>query len=449
MRKRMIALLTAGVLFSLMVGVGCGKVAVENIAVRKTTSSETEEEGVKGGEEGTPEGEKDGKEGSREETEVPRKESAKEAGETERQKALREELGVPEQFSAEYTDEWGVTQVIDAKVTVPDADTFLIYPAEEKIFRDEDIRTILKPILGEGGLYRFEPEDYEHLVSRAAGLKRRLENKDYQGEEERQSLEETLDTTEKCIQDMQGEVRKTAVPLRMTQEEKLDSEQFFDCLTGFTDWEQRTAEVLVSKYGLVFWAWPESEQGGCTISAEQAETLAKEYMRKMGLSEELTLDYSGMREPDDRSGEQEGHVFAYVRSVGGVPIGYWGAGGLYFVIDDLGVRWIEYSDYVAGQGGEPVELLPFSQIRKIYEETPIRISCEPGELKAAAVDEIRLVYRWVPDSGEGAAGYLVPVWEAFGTYESTDENGVLHNSDPTMRECLLAVNAVDGTILDN
>ena len=169
--------------------------------------------------------------------------------------------------------------------------------------------------------------------------------------------------------------------------------------------------VGISRYGMILDSWPMEEQSRCTISKEQAEAVAEAYVERMGLSEELVLDFAGENEG---MREDAGYVFAYVRTLGGVP----------------------------------AELLPFSEIQKIFEETSIRIFCEPGELKKISVDEIRLVYRFVPVSEwSSVSGHLVPAWEAFGTYQVLDENGVLRDSNPADRECLLAVSAVDGRIL--
>lgn len=44
-------------------------------------------------------------------------------------------------------------------------------------------------------------------------------------------------------------------------------------------------------------------------------------------------------------------------------------------------------------------------------------------------------------------GHLIPAWDAFGTYQVIDEHGELHTTDPSERECLLSVSAVDGKIL--
>lgn len=456
MKKRMIALLLTGVLFSLTVGIGCGKAAVENIASKKTEAVTAEEGRVLEGDDagqksqdGAEPADGGALEGDRAEPEsrdgAEPAESKTEEGETEKQMALREKLGVPERISAPETNEGGVVRIIDAAVSVPDADSFVITSAESKTFGDSNMKTLVEPVLGEGGLYRLEPEGYEFLVSQGALLRRRLEQGDYEGEEERQNLEQTLETTEACIREMEGEVQKTKLALRMTIEEKLNSGQYVEILEGFTDWEQRTMHVGISRYGMILDSWPMEEQSRCTISKEQAEAVAEAYVERMGLSEELVLDFAGENEG---MREDAGYVFAYVRTLGGVPVGYSGSKGLNLTVDDRGVRRLGYGDYVIGQEGKPAELLPFSEIQKIFEETSIRIFCEPGELKKISVDEIRLVYRFVPVSEwSSVSGHLVPAWEAFGTYQVLDENGVLRDSNPADRECLLAVSAVDGRIL--
>ncbi|MCI8550716.1 MAG: hypothetical protein HFI68_09040 [Lachnospiraceae bacterium] len=444
-KKGMLAILAAGLLFSITLGIGCGKAEVENISVKKPDAlSEAEDASP------TEEGQKKSGQGSAGES-VGRKEKERGLmaenipGETEKQKALREKYGIPEYVSEEkVTGENGVVKTIDAEVVVPDADSFLEVSAQKKSFGENEIGQYVKPLLGEGGLYRVEPEAYEYLVDMEQETKLRLENQYYDGEEDRRLLEETLQSDKQWLKETEKEVQKVEVPLQTEDYQKEEGGKSFKHLEGFTDWEQRTMRVNMSSAGMYFLPWPLMEQNSCTISMELAEDLAEDYMERMGLSGEFTLAYAKKQEFDYWSGLREGYAFHYMRELGGVPIVY---SGLKFVIDDKGVAELRYRDYVIGNDGTPVELLPFSEIREIYRQSEIRIMCEPSKLESVSVEEIRLVYRWVQDFEGSGEGRLLPAWEAYGSYTEIDENGNRRTSNPAEGECLFAVNAVDGSIL--
>ena len=460
MRKRTIACLMAGVLFSLMLGIGCGKTAVENVAVKKTEAAaetgapsegagnavEEEEQNAGEGtgreaEESSAEGERGGTEKSGEEKRRVEISTEGETEETEKQKALRERLGAPERLSAESVDEDGIVQTLNAAVMVPDADFFTVCSAEARAFGNGDVKTLVEPLLGEGGLYCFEPEEYEHIVNQMAFTELRLKYGYYIGDEDEQGLKGSKEMLEGCIEDMQDEVRKTEIPLLP---EPYDNLNMGDRLEGFTDWEQRTVQVGLRKYGLSVMEWPNVCDDPCTIYREEAEKLAEAYMEKLGLSEEWSLYYAGLREFDIWTFSKAGYVFEYVREIRGVPVAE--AAKLSFLIDDRGVADLRYTDLNVREGEEEAALLPFSKIQKVYQETRIPVMCEPNELQSVTVDELRLAYHYVPDTEESRkTGSLVPAWNAYGTYQFLDEEGVLRTS---LREPLLSVNAMDGTILD-
>ena len=327
---------------------------------------------------------------------------------------------------------------------VPDADSFLEVFAERKSFGENEIGQYVKPLLGEGGLYRVEPEAYEYLVDMEQETKLRLENQYYDGEEERRLLEEALESDKQWLEEVEREVQKVEVPLQMEGYQKEEGGKRFEHLEGFTDWEQRTMRVNMSSGGMYFLPWPHMEKNSCTISMELAEDLAEDYMERMGLSGDLVLDYAKKQEFDYWSGQREGYAFRYVRELNGVPIVY---SGLNFIIDDKGVVELSYRDYDIGNDGTPVELLPFSEIQEIYRQSDIRIMCEPNKLESVSLEEFRLVYRWVEDLEDGQNSGLVPAWEAYGSYIYIDENGNRKMSSPAEGECLFSVNAVDGSIL--
>lgn len=463
MKKNMIALLAAGLLCALMLGIGCGKAAVEgNIAKKKTeaeiqTEEKDSERETKDSGRETEEGKPDAAEkmadatGGAEKTEsLEEKEQAMTAQggteETERQKALREQLGIPERDQAEFVDGQGVTHRIDACVTVPDTDGFVTVSAAPQIFGDEEVEAYIKPLLGAGGLYRWEPEEYDNAVEAAASIDFRLRHGEY-GDGERSRREEDLQAAKEKQERLAEDARKVEVPLSMTLEEKVDSGVYSKILHGLTDWDQRTAHLVAAKYGFTLSPWLWIVEHSCTISEELARALADTYVEKMGLSDELVLER--MEPPVISYGEEEcdygaAYVFYYTRTVHGVPVGYQEAGlggqGLKIMVDDNGLLEMGYSDYVVGDDEAPAELLPFSEIQKVYKE---EWTCSYPECSLVSVDEIRLCYYWDEEGTER----MVPAWELIGTceYDSVVKEGI--SAGQERRRCLLLINAVDGTIL--
>ena len=234
----------------------------------------------------------------------------------------------------------------------------------------------------------------------------------------------------------------------MTSYNKMDSGQYFDYLFGLTDWEQRTMHLLTAKYGFTLYPWPILGEHSCTISEEQAKAYADAYVEKMGLSGELVLDRVDRPKAtweDDYNAYKAAYEFHYTRQVGGVPMGSRDGGmvgcGLDIQVDDDGVVFLGYDDYILEGDEEAVEILPFSEIQKVCEEEWKELGCNRPECISLSVDEIRLTYYWDEDGTEK----VIPVWEFSGTSEVNTEEGETVSSE--MREGLLLINAMDGTIL--
>ncbi len=446
MRKRMIAFLMMGILFSLTLGVGCGKAAVENIAVKKTEAEpEPGKETVSSEEAGQA---AEGK-AYTEKKEVGREEKGRkpvmqeEPKETEKQKALRERLGAPEQYQAEFTDAQGVFCKIDAQVEVPDTDYFVTAPASLMTFGEEEIAEYVKPLLGEGGLYRWEPEGYQDCVENIAYHEYSLKLEE--DERMRELLEKELQRNKEKLEGWKDEAEKVEVPLRMTSYDKMGWGVYYDYLFGLTDWEGKTMYLQAAKYGFGLYTWPFEGAHSCMLSEEDARAAAEECVEKMGLSGELVLD--GVKKPT--MSYAEGYVdddafyeFYYTRPVCGVPVGRqitgMGGKGLEICVDDNGVSQITYSDYILEGNEETARLLPFSEIRRVCEEE-WKESDRRQELISVSADKLRLTYYWDEEGTEN----MIPVWELTGTFRfSTEEGGEREESDS-----ILMINAIDGTII--
>jgi hypothetical protein len=115
---------------------------------------------------------------------------------------------------------------------------------------------------------------------------------------------------------------------------------------------------------------------------------------------------------------------------------------------------------------ENSELLPFDDIKDRFSQMMAVKNAYISELETEGkeirqtlyVDHIKLGYARVPMQNDMNTYMFVPAWAFYGETKSaeyTDENGELQKSEPVFPdaarrnvECLLAVNALDGSVVD-
>lgn len=156
-----------------------------------------------------------------------------------------------------------------------------------------------------------------------------------------------------------------------------------------------------------------------------------------------------------------------IRIVDGVPVNYthqngnnsagdesvcWPYEEMTFIYDEDGLVSFYWSDpyELEDLSAEYVFLLPFSDIRNIFEEMIIKKEkdnfIEEGDSLEINIDKVCLNYMRIREKNS-TEGTLIPVWDFFGTqiYKSNGQVSYIQNS---VYESIFTINAMDGTIID-
>ena len=213
------------------------------------------------------------------------------------------------------------------------------------------------------------------------------------------------------------------------------------------------------------------------ISYEEAKKTADEKAASIGISDMSAdaWDYAICRDIE-RSDEviKTGFVFYYTRKIDGCPVTYTSAIGggledmdstiepwtyehLSIVISKEGLEELSYgSPYELGEVQvENVKLLDFEEIAQIYSQMmqyKLSGELEGGYIKSCKVNVNRVTLgysRIYSPTQDNRSGVLVPVWDFFGNYERTlNEGEGPADTDTERYNSLLTINAVDGTVID-
>ena len=93
---------------------------------------------------------------------------------------------------------------------------------------------------------------------------------------------------------------------------------------------------------------------------------------------------------------------------------------------------------------ENAALKPFADVKSIFERMMPITKASQSYTKAFTVDRVRLSYSRISEADSYDTGLIVPVWDFSGQYEYSEDQRVMEKGDGG----LLAVNAVDGSIID-
>ena len=136
---------------------------------------------------------------------------------------------------------------------------------------------------------------------------------------------------------------------------------------------------------------------------------------------------------------------------------HWGFESCSFTITDNGIEnfnW--YSPYAYGDvTTENSALLTFDKIDEIFRKMMlVKYDLTNGSngLTSATyrIDRVALEMSRVTDRKSSETGLLVPVWNFYGTYDFTYEDGHTYGSDDRegFPSPLLRINAIDGSIIE-
>lgn len=224
----------------------------------------------------------------------------------------------------------------------------------------------------------------------------------------------------------------------------------------------------------------------CTYSYEEAKALADGVFRAAGLDVRLvqTELLRGFREKtrfwashreityDD---VHNAYLFCYSRVIDGIPVAVttsdtmyvddtnpcWLYERMYVTVDDGGIARVDwqYPVVCADPVNEDVNILPFADAARIFETmAPLiyegKYAASETQHKAdnrcaVVVEKVELDLMRTRDGG-GLTGLYVPAWVFYGTeqFGFVDNHGVIGVDQYRSPWIILAVNAVDGSVID-
>lgn len=133
----------------------------------------------------------------------------------------------------------------------------------------------------------------------------------------------------------------------------------------------------------------------------------------------------------------------------------WAYEAMSFLVDADGIAGMQWSSPldIKEVSVEDSALLPFEEIDGIFEKM-MRICYEPEarediyEQLHYNISSVRLELVRVIEQNSIEYGLLVPAWRFYGRLEKTYAEGVVPDGDPECEECILTINAIDGSVID-
>lgn len=217
------------------------------------------------------------------------------------------------------------------------------------------------------------------------------------------------------------------------------------------------------------------------ISKEEAVQQADAYLQNMGLTDfsakevNLALKTSATPSINETTSYKEapaGYLVSYTRDLDGFPVtsemNYggnlesmestqetWAYEKVEILVNQEGLQYVQILNlYQVGEKQvENVEMKPFSEIAKIFEQMIQIQNADMGEDRTVnlQIDRVTLGYMRVYDPGaDSASGILVPVWDFFGTEtgKTTIEGETMDISVCQPDYSFLTINAADGTVIN-
>jgi hypothetical protein len=211
--------------------------------------------------------------------------------------------------------------------------------------------------------------------------------------------------------------------------------------------------------------------GMLSFSEDHAYALAEKTITSMNLDGFVCTARHGMFYRGSLNEEQPVYLFIFTRQITGVKETYtnaeqtsdayntsWHYEKVYVVIDDKGVLRVEYSNpyELLGTVMEETELLPFDQIRSIFEKMVVIVNnavddnpvwSDSGKMEYH-IATVQLGLINVREQNKDT-GLLVPAWDFMGYTRgrmSADHQWGGANSNELIS--FLTINAIDGSIIE-
>ncbi len=208
-----------------------------------------------------------------------------------------------------------------------------------------------------------------------------------------------------------------------------------------------------------------------TLSQEEAIEQAQAFLEQVGLEDfafgegGLYNEYADADDYDPQTNTvtyRHYYILHFFRSVDGALLTQssgskyseeheikqiWPGETVEFKINDRGIVGFAYDSpveitetVVAGAA-----MKPFAQIRDTFESMVCMVNAEEEEQNVLSVDRVRLSYSRISEQNAFDTGLIVPVWSFEGKKESSVENVAVRTQVGT----LLAINAIDGSVIDS
>lgn len=414
---------------------------------------------------------------------------------------IAELVQAPEHYNWEGSSE-GFTIMIDAPVIIPQAEGFKSYKVSSRVFTQEDYDKVNQVLLDNGKLW---DRDFEAMqasngltVSEVDELIERFQIQKKAKETDEKTYDERIAQCETWKNAAPEEPVLVDIPAIVVYQERQSDEEYAgeNNLYGNVTVNGEDYNVWLDNDLREDWRWisffvnssrelsnyyPAGMDLGEAvpeISTENVRQEAKKLMADMGFTDfaaagEEYYDSVGIVERlgivNEIIGSKYGYGIHFTRLLDGIPVTYTDSDGTGVEKDVVSAWPYEKIDIVFDEKGftefkwtnpyeieklsdEYVFLLPFSDIQKVFEEMFFK-KCEDfwGDTQVEAefkIDEVRLGYMRVMEKGEVTEGTMIPVWDFFGTetfrYDGMEES--VTQGGPY--NCLLTINAMDGTIID-
>lgn len=424
--------------------------------------------------------------------------------------SVAEQVHAPERYQWETTED-SVHVTADAAIVVPDVEGIRTKKVTGRAFTQEDYDKISQVLLGGSELWeRSNGPTVSELETKFEALEEAKRN-GAKGDEPYADKEETLDEqiemyreyaryapTEPVIRKVPSVVAYDA-SLPEGEGNWLSGQATVDgrdCLVN-VDNSLLTGDIRRAVFSIIdsnnagSWNWlgeeitrmeddGEVNDGLSTalkemkLQPEAAMEEAEKVLKQAGLEEYAPCggEYcfiNSANEEGESSVKQVGYSVYCTRETEGVPVTYshetgiapegalmwWPSEEIQFVYNDEGLASFEWVNpwKVEELSVDPVFLMPFAEIRDIFQEMIVKKSLdefyEEGDSVEICVDKVRLGYMKVQEPGEeNMEGTLIPVWDFFGSKTWRNAAGEIKYTFGIDYESLLTVNAMDGTLVE-
>lgn len=421
------------------------------------------------------------------------------------------QVQAPEKYQWEMTTD-DVSVTADASVVIPDVDGIRTKKVTGRPFTQEDYDKVSQTLLGGGTLWDRSGgptvSELEEQIERMEALKQNGVRGDepYAGKEE--TLDEQIAVYREAAKTAPEEPVIQEIPAIVDYDATLpagEGNQLYGQVTVddkdywvYLDNSLLTGEIRRAVFSVEgndyngSWIWlmediaqtGEREDafgaelsaafGGMQLQPEEAREEAAKMLKQMELEEYTPSggEYCYMisaTEEGENSVKHVGYAVHCTREEDSVPVTYthengvmpegtlmwWPPEEIRFVYTDSGFAGFEWINpwQVEELSAEAVFLMPFAEIRDIFQEMIFKINLdgfsEAGDKVEIRVDEVRLGYMRIQETGEeDMIGTLVPVWDFFGSRSCRNAAGEVKYVTDNAYESLLTVNAMDGTIIE-